>query len=106
MGPSGRRLKTQGVETNAKALVDAVRSISGQKRLCMEEGTQSERLYEMLSPHVSELVVAGMRKQRRPGQKSDRHDAFELADALRIGAIETRVHKGASRPGIPGDLVT
>ncbi len=38
-----------------------------------------------------------MRKQKRPGQKSDRHDAFELADALRIGAIETRVHKGLGR---------
>jgi transposase len=97
MGPSGRRLRSLVVETNAKALVDAVRSIGGQRRLCMEEGTQSEWLYEVLSPHVAELVVAGMGSRRSYGQKSDRHDAFDLAEALRTGAIKTRVHKGLGR---------
>jgi hypothetical protein len=43
------------VETSGAALVDALRSVPGQRRLCLEEGTQSQWLYEILSPHVSEL---------------------------------------------------
>ena len=51
-------------------------------------------MHEILSPHVAELVVAGIGAQRSYGPKSDKRDAFALAEALRVGAIETRVHKG------------
>ncbi len=94
VGPSGRRLKSVVVETSGSALVDALRSVPGQRRMCMEEGTQSQWLYEILSPHVAELVVAGIGAQRSYGPKSDKRDAFALAEGLRVGSIETRVHKG------------
>lgn len=45
----------------------------------------------MLSLHVQELVVVGVRHSRGP--KSDKIDAFALAEKLRIGDIETRVYK-------------
>ena len=41
------------------------------------------------------LVVAGVRKSRGP--KSDKRDAFALAEQLRIGALETRVYKGRGK---------
>jgi transposase len=44
---------------------------------------------------VKELVVAGVGRTRGP--KNDALDALGLAQALRIGAIETRVHKGLGR---------
>ena len=45
------------VETNGQALVEAVRNIPGRVHLCLEEGTQSAWLYELLAPHVVEAVV-------------------------------------------------
>ncbi len=95
VGPSGRKLGSQVVETNGQALVEAIRAIPQPRHLCMEEGTQSAWLYEVLSPHVQELVVAGIAESRGP--KSDARDAFGLAEALRIGAIATPVFKAPGR---------
>jgi transposase len=91
VGPSGKRLKLLIVETQGEALVKAVRGVPGQRRLCMEEGTQSDWLCELLRPHVHELVVVVPKK--KDGPKSDAQDAWARAEELRIGAIETRVFK-------------
>ena len=91
VGPSGRRLSSQVVETNARALIEVVRAVPGKRHLCLEEGTLTEWLYEVLEPHVQELVVVGVRESRGP--KNDKLDAFGLAEQLRIGVIETRVYK-------------
>jgi hypothetical protein len=48
VGSSGRRLKSIVVETNGRALVEAVQSIPGRRHICVEEGTQSAWLYELL----------------------------------------------------------
>ena len=48
--PKGRRVGSQMVETNARCLIEAVRQIPGPRHICLEEGTLSERLYEVLSP--------------------------------------------------------
>jgi transposase len=91
IGPSGKRLKSMVVETNGQMLVEAVRSIPGRIHLCLEEGTQSAWLHELLSPHVEELVVAMPRENR--GAKDDLRDAWTRAEELRTGTIETRVYK-------------
>lgn len=91
IGPSGKQLKLLVVDTKADVLVKAVCGIKGPRHLCMEEGTQSAWLYEILRPHVQELVVTVPKK--KTGPKSDAHDAWGLAEALRIGAVETRVFK-------------
>lgn len=91
VGPSGRQLSSQVVETNAKALIEVVRAIPSGRHLCLEEGALAGWLYETLSPHVQELVVAGIRQSRGP--KSDKRDAFGLAEMLRTGAIPTKVYK-------------
>lgn len=91
VGPSGRRLGTQVVETNGRALVAAIQGIAGRRHLCLEEGTQSSWLHELLSGYVDELVVTMPRE--RKGAKDDRRDAIELADQLRCGTLATRVYK-------------
>lgn len=91
IGPSGRKLRHDVVETSGAALVNYLRSIPGKKHLCLEEGVQSAWLYEILSPHVDELVVAGISEMR--GQKSDMLDAFRRAEELRTDTIPTRVFK-------------
>jgi transposase len=91
----GRKLKDFPVETNGQALVEAIGMIPGHKHLVLEEGLQSAWLYETLSPHVDELVVAGIRQSR--GLKSDKQDAYALAEKLRVRGLETSVFKAPSQ---------
>jgi len=95
VGPSGRRLREQVVETDGEALVGVVRSVGGRRHLCIEEGELSGWLYELLKPHVAQIVVA--RAERKAGPKSDKIDAFEWAEKLRTNAIRTAVFKAPER---------
>ena len=65
MGPTGRRLRQQVLETNGKVIRDFVCSVAGKRHVCLEEGTQSDWLYELLEPLVDELVVVVPEKNRR-----------------------------------------
>ncbi len=87
----GRKLRDFPVETNGQALVEAVRMIPGHKHLVFEEGLQSAWLYETLVPHVDEIVVAGVTQSR--GSKSDKRDAYGLAEKLRVGNLDKTVFK-------------
>lgn len=91
VGPSGKRIRTEVLETNQRTLVAALRAIPSPRYLCMEEGTHSAWLHEILAPHVDEIVVTVPPK--REGNKNDARDAWRLAEDLRRGAIETRVYK-------------
>ncbi len=96
VGPSGRRLGSQVVETNGGALIQVLRATPKPRHLCFEEGTQSAWLFEILSPHVDELVVI-QQKSRGEGQKNDERDAFALAESLRLGTYECSVFKAPRR---------
>jgi transposase len=87
----GRRLRDFPVETNGQALVEAVRMIPGHKHLVFEEGLQSAWLYETLNPHVDEIVVAGVTESRGP--KSDKRDAYGLAEKLRVANLDKIIFK-------------
>jgi len=102
VGVMGKRLGCQVVETHAKRLVDLVKTIPRPRHLCFEEGTHSAWLYEILSRHVDQLVVTGIRQSRGP--KDDERDAFDLADKLRTNSIETRVYKDLGSYGKQGPL--
>jgi transposase len=85
------------VETNGRALVEFIRTVPGRTHLCLEEGTQSGWLYEVLSPHVDEVVVTHLEQQSR-GQKDDETDAFARAEQMRVGAVRP-VFKDGGRMG-------
>lgn len=91
VGASGKRLRSMVVDTNGRALVEAVKTIGGRLHICLEEGTQSGWLYELLLPHAAEVVVTVAPETRGP--KSDSRDAWTRAEELRTGAIQTRVYK-------------
>jgi transposase len=97
VSPRGKRLGSQVVETNARCLIEAVRQIPAPRHICLEEGTLSEWLYEVLSPHAQRVVVAAVSESR--GSKDDQRDAFGLADNLRLGAIKRKVYKKRGRLG-------
>ena len=85
------------VETNGRALVEAVRGIPGRVHVCLEEGTQSAWLYELLKPHVAEIVVAVAPEKK--GAKDDRRDAWARADELRTGCDRDAGVQGTGAPG-------
>jgi transposase len=95
MGPSGRRLREQVVETSAKPLVDFLKSVAGDRHLCFEEGALSEWLYELLEPHTKETLV--VQPLRHSGVKNDSRDAWNLANEYRTGHLKTIVYKAPKR---------
>jgi hypothetical protein len=95
MTATGKRHREMVVDTNGKVLVEAIKSIAGTKHLCLEEGAQSEWLYELLRPHVDEIVVS--QPPKNTGQKSDTLDAWGRADEIRTGSIKRPIFKA---PGI------
>jgi transposase len=91
MGPSGRRLKVQVVETNGQALRASLLSLGGEKHVCLEEGELSEWLHELFVPVAKDVVV--VQPEKRKGQKSDSVDAWALAELVRTRRKATAVYK-------------
>lgn len=102
IGESGKRLGAHVVETNGQALVEQLTTIPGKRHVCLEEGTQSTWLYEILSPHAEEVLVVMVPESR--GQKNDAKDAFTLAEQLRTGAIQKHVFKEVGEYGTLREL--
>ena len=88
MSETGRRLREERVETDAKALRAFIRTIGGTRHLCLEESALSEWLYELLEPEVAEAVVVQPVSSR--GNKSDALDAWARAEDLRVGSRQSR----------------
>jgi len=91
LGPSGRRLIERPLETNAVVLRDFVCSVPRRRHLCLEEGTHSEWLFEILEPLVDELVV--VQPGKSSGNKSDTIDAWTRAEELRQRNFSNPVYK-------------
>ncbi|MEZ4389881.1 MAG: transposase [Polyangiales bacterium] len=87
----GKKLHSKVVETNGKALLECLQTEPGSLHLCLEEGTQSTWLAEILTPHVTRVVVVHVSESR--GHKNDERDAFALAEMLRTNAVKTTVYK-------------
>ena len=92
IGPTGKRISSQVIETNGKSLVTAVGVIPGTRHVIFEEGNLAAWMYELLDPLAHETVVVRVSKKRR-GSKNDEIDAFGLAESLRIKSFENRVYK-------------
>ena len=82
------------VETKAKAIIDALLTLPQPRFVCLEEGTQSAWLYEVLSPHAQNVtVVARSERRDRNRCKDDARDALELAEMQRTDKIDKPVYK-------------
>ena len=90
---SGKFVMETVVETKSESLLSVVKSISGAVHLTYEEGTHAAWLYDLMRPHVADLVVCDPRKNRNTsGNKSDRIDARQLARWLRSGDLSPVYH--------------
>src|SRR6202051_3992005 len=94
LNSSGKLVMESVIETKALTIVQFVRGLRGDLHVTLEEGTWAAWLYDLLKPHVTELVVCDPRKNAlmKEGNKSDKIDARKLADLLRGGYLRSVYH--------------
>ena len=82
------------IETKAITLLQFFRGLRGDLHVTWEEGTSAAWLYDLIQPHVTEVVVCNPRQNAlvNHGNKSDRIDARKLADLLRGNYLKPVYH--------------
>lgn len=93
LSAGGKKTGQQVVPTEAAALVQYVKSLSGELHVCVEEGEWSEWVVEILSPWVDRVVSCTAPGRRGP--RSDAMDARELAERLRTRQTGPPVYKAS-----------
>lgn len=85
------------IETKATTVLQFIQGLRGNLWITFEEGTSAAWLYDLLKPHVTQVVVCDPRKNAllKAGNKNDRVDARKLSDLLRAGLL-TPVYHGES----------
>jgi len=77
------------IETKAATVLEFLRGLRGELHVTLEEGTWAAWPYDVLKPHVEEVVVCNPRRNAllKEGSKSDKVDARKLAELLRAGLL-------------------
>src|SRR5260221_621336 len=82
MNAAGKLVMECVIETKASTILQFIHGLRGDLHVTFEEGTWAAWLYDLLKPHVTEVVVCNPRKNAllKDGSKSDRIDAPKLAE--------------------------
>ena len=82
------------LETKAETIIEFVHGLRGSLHVSFEEGTWAAWLYDLLKPHVTEVLVCDSRKNAllRVGNKNDREDARKLAELLYLNKLSPVYH--------------
>jgi len=91
---AGKLVMESIIETQAITPVQFLQGLRGELHVTLEEGTWAAWLYDVLQPHVHELVVCNPRRNAllKEGSKSDKVDARKLAELLRAGLLRPVYH--------------
>ena len=94
MDSTGKVIMESILETKASTILEFFAGLRGTLSVTLEEGTWAAWLYDLLKPHVANVVVCNPRKNAllKHGNKSDRIDACKLADRLRLNDLESVYH--------------
>src|ERR1700681_4829006 len=82
------------IETKASTILQFLRGLRGDLHVTFEEGTSAAWLYDLIQPHVTQIVVSDPRQNAllNHGNKSDRIDARKLAELLRSNQLKPVYH--------------
>jgi transposase len=82
------------IEAKANTILEFIDGLRGEVHVTFEEGTWSEWLYDLLKPHVKELVVCDPRRNAllKEGNQNDRVDARKLAELLQNNQLRPVYH--------------
>jgi transposase len=91
---AGKLLMECVVETKANTILEFFQGLRGSLWVTFEEGTSAGWLYDLLKPHVAQVIVCNPRKNAllKAGNKNDRVDARKLSDLLRAGLLAPVYH--------------
>src|SRR6202140_5295754 len=94
MNGEGKVVMESIIETKASTILQCIQGVHGDLHVTLEEGTWAAWLYDLLKPHVREVLVCDPRKNAllKTGNKSDRIDARKLAELLRGGQLSPVYH--------------
>ena len=94
LNDAGKSVMESIIETKAATLLDFLHGLRGELHVTLEEGTWAAWLYDVLKPHVQEIVVCNPRRNSylKEGSKSDKVDARKLAELLRSGMLRAVYH--------------
>lgn len=80
------------IPTEARAVINLVRSVGPHVHVALEEGTQAQWLHDVITPVAQTVVVCSTRGRSETEKKSDRIDADRLSELLRLGAVKPVFH--------------
>jgi hypothetical protein len=88
---AGKLVMECTIETKAITILEFLKGLRGSLHVTLEEGTWAAWLYDVIKPHVTELVVCNPRRNAllKEGSKSDRIDARKLAELLRANLVRS-----------------
>jgi hypothetical protein len=91
---AGKLVMESTVETKASTLYDILHGLRGELHVTLEKGTWAAWLYDVLKPHVQEILVCNPRRNALPreGRKNDKVDARKLSELLRAGLLRAVYH--------------
>src|SRR6266702_8438533 len=91
MDSKGKIVMESILETKAVTILEFFAGLRGTLSVTFEEGTWAAWLYDLLKPHVAQLVVCNPRKNAllKEGSKSDRIDAHKLAELLYMSKLSS-----------------
>jgi transposase len=94
MNSVGKAVMECVIETKASTILQFIDGLRGDLRVTFEEGTWAAWLYDLLKPHVTEVVVCNPRKAAllKDGSKGDRIDAHKLAELLYMNKVKSVYH--------------
>ena len=84
------------IATEARAILQLVKSAGARVHVAFEEGTQAQWLHDLLVPHAEKVIVCNTRGSDPSVNKNDRIDAEGLSERLRLGALKPVFHGVAS----------
>jgi hypothetical protein len=94
MDSQGKVVMESILETKASTLLEFFAGLRGSLFVTIEEGTWAAWLYDLLKPHVTEVLVCNPRKipLLKQGNQSDKIDARKLAERLRLHDLKPVYH--------------
>src|SRR5437660_7831491 len=94
MNATGKIVMECVIETKASMILQFIDGLRGDLHVTFEEGTWAAWLYDLLKPHVTEVLVCNPRKipLLKQGNKSDKIDACKLAERLRLHDLKPVYH--------------
>ena len=94
LNASGKLVMECIIETKAITILQFLQGLRDSLHVTFEEGTWAAWLYDLIKPHVTELIVCNPRRNAllKEGSKSDRIDARKLAELLRSNMLRSVYH--------------